>query len=93
MPTEPVGGAAPDDRIPAAARPGDPTPGAAPERQGPAELVCEVLGTVLRVRDGALQVLLWRRGRPPAAGRWALTGGRLGADEDVEASAVRMFAG
>lgn len=47
----------------------------------------EVLATVLRVRDGALQVLLWQRARPPAVGRWALPGGQLG-DEDV-ATAVR----
>lgn len=47
----------------------------------------EVLAAVLRVRDGALQVLLWQRALPPAVGRWALPGGRLG-EEDV-ATAVR----
>jgi ADP-ribose pyrophosphatase YjhB (NUDIX family) len=33
---------------------------------------------VLQVRDGTLQVLLWRRALPPFAGRWALPGGVLG---------------
>jgi len=47
---------------------------------------------VLQVRDGVLQALLWQRGRPPHAGRWALPGGRLGADEDVEASVRRQLA-
>ncbi len=32
---------------------------------------------MLQIRSGSLQVLLWRRARPPFAGRWALPGGRL----------------
>ncbi len=52
----------------------------------------EVLAAVLQVRAGALQVLLWRRGIEPAAGRWALPGGRLGAAEDVQASVLRQLA-
>lgn len=52
----------------------------------------EVLAAVLRVREGSLQVLLWRRARQPAAGRWALPGGRLGADEDVDTSIRRQLA-
>ena len=32
---------------------------------------------MLQIRGGALQALLWRRARPPFAGRWALPGGRL----------------
>ncbi|WP_203653907.1 NUDIX hydrolase [Actinocatenispora rupis] len=48
----------------------------------------EVLAAVLRVRDGVLEVMLWQRALPPAAGRWALPGGALGPDEDV-ASCVR----
>ncbi len=52
----------------------------------------EVLAAVLQIRDGTLQVLAWRRAQPPDAGRWALPGGRLGADEDVEASVLRQLA-
>jgi ADP-ribose pyrophosphatase YjhB (NUDIX family) len=52
----------------------------------------EVLAAVLRVTSGTLQVLLWRRARPPDAGRWALPGGRLRADEDVESSVRRQLA-
>ncbi len=39
-----------------------------------------------------LQVLLWRRGQEPQAGRWSLPGGRLGPEEDVETSALRQLA-
>jgi len=51
-----------------------------------------VLAAVLQIRDGALSVLAWRRAKPPDEGRWALPGGRLGADEDVEASVLRQLA-
>jgi ADP-ribose pyrophosphatase YjhB (NUDIX family) len=44
------------------------------------------LAVVLQVRDGALQVLLWQRAQAPFAGAWALPGGRLAADESLEAS-------
>ena len=37
-------------------------------------------------------MLAWRRARPPDAGRWALPGGLLGDDEDVEASVRRQLA-
>ena len=37
-------------------------------------------------------MLAWRRAQPPDEGRWALPGGRLGADEDVEASVLRQLA-
>jgi ADP-ribose pyrophosphatase YjhB (NUDIX family) len=52
----------------------------------------EVLGVVLQVRDGVLQVLLWQRALPPHAGRWALPGGRLGPREEVEQSVRRQLA-
>ena len=52
----------------------------------------EVLAAVLRIADGALQVLAWQRARDPHAGRWALPGGRLRDDEDVETSVLRQLA-
>jgi ADP-ribose pyrophosphatase YjhB (NUDIX family) len=59
----------------------------------PAHLaVHEVLAAVLQIRDGALQVLAWQRAKEPDAGRWALPGGRLGDDEDVEESVRRQLA-
>ncbi|HEY3262484.1 MAG TPA: NUDIX domain-containing protein [Pseudonocardiaceae bacterium] len=45
----------------------------------------------MQVRAGVLQVLFWQRALPPHAGRWALPGGRLGADEDVEHSVRRQL--
>jgi len=47
---------------------------------------------VLRVRDGALQVLLWQRALEPAAGEWALPGGRLEPGETLEQSIQRQLA-
>lgn len=52
----------------------------------------EVLAAVLQIRDERLQVLAWERAMPPDAGRWALPGGRLGDDEDVETSVRRQLA-
>ena len=52
----------------------------------------EVLAAVLQIRDGALQVLAWQRARPPDSGRWALPGGWLRDDEDVEQSVLRQLA-
>ncbi len=52
----------------------------------------EVLAAVLQIRGGTLQVLAWRRAQAPDAGRWALPGGLLGDDEDVEASVRRQLA-
>ncbi|BCJ31032.1 NUDIX hydrolase [Actinocatenispora sera] len=47
---------------------------------------------MLSVRAGSLRVLLWQRARDPQSGRWSLPGGRLGPDEDVDASIRRHLA-
>ena len=47
---------------------------------------------ILTVRDGRLQVLLIRRGIPPYQGRWALPGGFVRPDEDLESTARRELA-
>ena len=52
----------------------------------------EALAVVLQVRRGELQVLLWKRGRAPFKGSWALPGGVLGARETLEDSIQRHLA-
>ncbi|MGQ0479790.1 MAG: NUDIX hydrolase [Pseudonocardia sp.] len=52
----------------------------------------EVSAAMLQIRDGELQVLLWQRAQEPDLGRWALPGGRLGLDEDVQTSVSRQLA-
>lgn len=52
----------------------------------------EALAVVVQVSDERLCVLLWRRGLPPHRGRWALPGGWLGPDEDLDSSIVRHLA-
>ncbi|WP_300009764.1 NUDIX domain-containing protein [Pseudonocardia sp.] len=52
----------------------------------------EVLAAVLRISGGHPQVLAWQRARDPDRGCWALPGGRLGDDEDVERSVLRQLA-
>jgi ADP-ribose pyrophosphatase YjhB (NUDIX family) len=52
----------------------------------------EVLAAVLRISGGAVEVLAWQRAKDPDRGRWALPGGRLGDDEDVETSVLRQLA-
>jgi ADP-ribose pyrophosphatase YjhB (NUDIX family) len=52
----------------------------------------DVLAVVLRVVACEPHVLLWQRAREPDAGGWALPGGRLGGEEDVEASVRRHLA-
>jgi ADP-ribose pyrophosphatase YjhB (NUDIX family) len=56
------------------------------------KLIHDTVAVVLQVRDGRLQVLLWRRARAPAAGRWALPGGRLDLGETLEHSIRRHLA-
>jgi 8-oxo-dGTP diphosphatase len=50
-------------------------------------LTCDVI--VFTIRDGRLQVLLVRRGRPPYRGRWAIPGGFVEKDEPLERTARR----
>jgi 8-oxo-dGTP diphosphatase len=52
----------------------------------------DALAVVLRITGAVPSVLLWQRAREPQAGRWALPGGRLGAEEDVEACVRRHLA-
>jgi 8-oxo-dGTP diphosphatase len=44
------------------------------------------------VRDGALQTLLWQRGREPFKGRWSLPGGYLAEHDTLEESIRRHLA-
>ena len=44
------------------------------------------LAVVFQVRNGRLQVLVWRRAREPFAGRWALPGGYLEPGQTLEES-------
>jgi 8-oxo-dGTP diphosphatase len=50
------------------------------------------LGVVLQVRGGELQVLLWRRAKPPFAEAWSLPGGYLEPAETLEESIRRQLA-
>jgi ADP-ribose pyrophosphatase YjhB (NUDIX family) len=50
------------------------------------------LAVVFQVREGALQVLMWKRAREPFNGRWALPGGFLEPGETLEQSIQRHLA-
>ena len=57
----------------------------------------EVLAAVFSVRSGrsgrpTLDVLLWQRAQQPDAGKWALPGGLVLPEEDVDSSARRQLA-
>jgi ADP-ribose pyrophosphatase YjhB (NUDIX family) len=52
----------------------------------------EALAVVLQVRSDDLQVLLWKRAKPPFEGAWALPGGMLGVDETLAESIRRHLA-
>ena len=52
----------------------------------------EVLAAVFQVREGQLHSLLWRRGREPFEGAWALPGGPLGDAERLGSSLGRHLA-
>jgi ADP-ribose pyrophosphatase YjhB (NUDIX family) len=52
----------------------------------------EALAVVLQVRSAVLQVLLWKRAKPPFEGAWALPGGFLGPAETLEESIRRHLA-
>ena len=55
----------------------------------PARAQVTVDVVIFTVQAGGLQVLLVRRGVPPFEGRWAIPGGFIGADEALEAAALR----
>lgn len=60
-------------------------------------MFAEVLAAVFTVRAdqsgvARLQVLLWQRALDPDAGRWALPGGTVRPDEDVDISTRRQLA-
>ena len=63
----------------------------------PMATAVEVLAAVFTVRPAPgtaarLHVLLWQRALAPDAGRWALPGGLVEPDEDVDSSAGRQLA-
>ncbi len=47
---------------------------------------------IFALREGSLQVLLVRRGKPPCEGMWAIPGGSIGREETLRAAAQRTLA-
>lgn len=50
------------------------------------------LAVVFQIRDGRLQVLLWKRAREPFRDGWSLPGGTLAPNETLEESILRHLA-
>ncbi len=50
------------------------------------------LAVVFQIRDGRLQVLLWKRAREPFRDEWSLPGGTLAPNETLEESILRHLA-
>jgi 8-oxo-dGTP diphosphatase len=50
------------------------------------------LAVVFQIRDGRLQVLLWKRAREPFRNAWSLPGGTLASNETLEESILRHLA-
>jgi ADP-ribose pyrophosphatase YjhB (NUDIX family) len=59
------------------------------DSSGPAHVA---LAVVLQVREGRLQVLLWKRAREPFLGAWSLPGGYLELGETLEQAIRRHLA-
>ena len=58
-----------------------------PQSHPPFAVTVDVV--LLTIRAAALSVLVVRRGEPPYEGRWALPGGFVRPDEDLDAAAAR----
>ena len=72
---------------------GESTNASAPRAEGARAGATHVsLAVVLRVREHALEVLLWERALAPFAGSWALPGGDLAPGETLEESIQRQLA-
>jgi 8-oxo-dGTP diphosphatase len=66
-----------------------PTPSSRRPTPSPANTA---LAVVFQIRDGRLQVLLWKRAREPFRDAWSLPGGTLASSETLEESILRHLA-